>query len=116
VSSSRPTTNFKTLSNLYVGNGNTAQLRFDLSGLSTFPITSSQIAKATLTIFVNRVNTAGTVNLLTVSVSPANGTAVAYATDEKRKAVIEDSDDASRREMLEAARSVKGGYGRTRHT
>jgi hypothetical protein len=69
VSRTRPTTNFGTLSNLYVGNGNTALMQFDLSGLSTFPggITKGQIAKATLTIFVNRVNTAGTVSLSTVA-------------------------------------------------
>jgi hypothetical protein len=31
VSTARPSTNFGTLSNLYVGNGNTAVLQFDLS-------------------------------------------------------------------------------------
>jgi hypothetical protein len=31
VSTARPSTNFGTLSNLYVGNGNTAFLQFDLS-------------------------------------------------------------------------------------
>src|SRR5271168_3347844 len=60
VSSSRSTANFGTLSNRYVGNGNTALLQFDLSTLPA-GTTSSQIAKATLTIFVNRVNSAGVV-------------------------------------------------------
>jgi hypothetical protein len=66
VSRTRPTTNFGTL---YIGIGNTALMQFDLSGLSTFPggITKGQIARATLTIFVNRVNTAGTVSLSTVA-------------------------------------------------
>jgi hypothetical protein len=36
VSSNRPATNFGTLSNLDVGNGNTALVQIDLSGLSTF--------------------------------------------------------------------------------
>jgi hypothetical protein len=81
VSSNRPMTTFGTLSNLYVGNGNTALMQFDLSALSTFPggITQGQVAKATLTIFVNRVNAAGTVNLLTVT-SPWIESGVEYAT------------------------------------
>jgi hypothetical protein len=62
VSTARPTTNFGTLSNLYVGNGNTAFLQFDLSTLPT-GTTSSQISHATLTLFVNRVNAAGSVTL-----------------------------------------------------
>jgi hypothetical protein len=66
VSSTRPTTNFGTLSNLYVGNGNTALLQFDLSGLPG-GVTSSQITKATLTIFVNRVNSGGLVSLAPVN-------------------------------------------------
>jgi hypothetical protein len=44
VSSNRPTTNFGTLSNLYVGNGNTALMQFDFS---QFPngVTYSQITQ-----------------------------------------------------------------------
>ena len=53
VSASRPGSNFGTVSNLYVGGGNTALLQFDLSKLPS-GITSDQIAKATLTLFVNR--------------------------------------------------------------
>ena len=66
VSTARPSTNFGTLSNLYVGNGNTAFLQFDLSTLPA-GLTSSQISHATLTIFVNRVNAAGSVTLSPVT-------------------------------------------------
>jgi hypothetical protein len=62
VSTALPTTNFGSLSNLYVGNGNTAFLQFDLSKLPA-GTTSSQIARATLTVFVNRVNDMGSVTL-----------------------------------------------------
>jgi hypothetical protein len=68
VNTARPTTNFGTLSNLYVGNGNTAFLQFDLSTLPA-GLTASQVSHATLTIFVNRVNAAGVVTL-----SPATST------------------------------------------
>jgi len=66
VSTARPSTNFGTLSNLYVGNGNSAFLQFDLSTLPA-GTTSAQIARATLTVFVNRVNTAGSVSLAPVT-------------------------------------------------
>jgi Collagen triple helix repeat (20 copies) len=86
VSSTRSTTNFGTLANLYVGNGNTSLLQFDLTTLPT-GLTSSQISHATLTVFVNRVNTGGTVNLspvtsawsesaVTAATMPTIGTAV----------------------------------------
>ncbi len=64
VNSAHASTNYGSLSNLYVGNGNTAFLQFDLSALPTGTL-STQISRATLTVFVNRVNAAGT-----VSVSP----------------------------------------------
>jgi hypothetical protein len=53
--------NFGTLAKLYVGNGDTALLQFDLSSLLS-GITSSQVASATLTVFVNRVKSGGLVN------------------------------------------------------
>jgi hypothetical protein len=62
VNTARPSTNFGSLSNLYVGNGNTALLQFDLTTLPT-GLTSGQIAHATLTVFVNRVNGIGLVTL-----------------------------------------------------
>jgi Collagen triple helix repeat (20 copies) len=78
VSLTRSTTNFGTLANLYVGNGNTALLQFDLSTLPA-GLTSSQVAHATLTVFVNRVNTGGTVSLSPVT-SAWSEPAVTYAT------------------------------------
>jgi hypothetical protein len=66
VSTARPSTNFGTLSDLYVGNGNTAFLQFNLNSLPTGTI-SSQIARATLTVFVNRVNAASSVSLAPVT-------------------------------------------------
>jgi hypothetical protein len=66
VNAARPSTNFGSLANLYVGNGNTAYLQFDLSSLPA-GTTSSQIARATLTVFVNRVNAAGSVSLAPVT-------------------------------------------------
>jgi Collagen triple helix repeat (20 copies) len=78
VSMLRTTTNFGTLANLYIGNGNTALLQFDLTTLPA-GTTASQVSHATLTVFVNRVNTGGL-----VSVSPATSawseSAVTYAT------------------------------------
>jgi hypothetical protein len=78
VSMTRSTTNFGTLANLYVGNGNTALLQFDLSTLPA-GLTASQISHATLTVFVNRVNTSGTVSLSPVT-SAWSEPAVTYAT------------------------------------
>src|ERR1700730_1958338 len=78
VSLTRSTTNFGTLANLYVGNGNTALLQFDLGTLPA-GVTSSQVAHATLTVFVNRVNTGGTVSLSPVT-SAWSESAVTYAT------------------------------------
>jgi Collagen triple helix repeat (20 copies) len=64
VNSAHATTPYGSLSNLYVGNGNTTFLQFDLSALPS-KTSSTQISRATLTVFVNRVNAAGT-----ISVSP----------------------------------------------
>ncbi len=66
VNTARPNLNFGSLSNLYVGNGNTAYLQFDLSSLPT-GITANQVSRATITLFVNRVVTAGSVALAPVS-------------------------------------------------
>ena len=54
VNSTRMTTNYGAISNLYVGNGNTSLLQFDLSSLPD-GTTSAQIAAATLRFYVNRV-------------------------------------------------------------
>ncbi len=53
VTSAHTLTNYGGLSNLYVGNGATAMVRFDLSSLPA-GTTASQIARATLKVYVNR--------------------------------------------------------------
>jgi Collagen triple helix repeat (20 copies) len=60
VNSARASVNYGSLSNLYVGNGNTTFLQFDLSTLPA-GTTPAQVSRATLTVFVNRVNTAGSI-------------------------------------------------------
>lgn len=62
VNAARPNLNFGTLSNLYVGNGNTTLVRFDLSSLPT-GTTAAQIGRAALRLYVNRVNASGSINL-----------------------------------------------------
>jgi hypothetical protein len=66
VNSAHASTNYGLLSNLYVGNGNTTFLQFDLSALPMGTL-STQISRATLTVFVNRVNAAGTVSIAPVT-------------------------------------------------
>jgi hypothetical protein len=86
VNTAHALTHYGSLSNLYVGNGNTAFLKFDLSALPS-GTTSTQISRATLTVFVNRVNAAGTVSIspvtsawdeygVTSANAPTTGTAV----------------------------------------
>jgi hypothetical protein len=78
VNSTRVTTNFGTLANLYIGAGNTALLQFDLSTLPA-GITASQVSRAILTVYVNRVNAGGAVTVSPVT-SPWNELAVTFAT------------------------------------
>ncbi|MGI4758269.1 MAG: DNRLRE domain-containing protein, partial [Janthinobacterium lividum] len=66
VSSTRSTTNFGTLSNVSVGAGTTGLLQFDLTELPA-NTSAAQVAKATLRLYVNRVFTAGTVNVFTLA-------------------------------------------------
>lgn len=66
VNSAHASVNYGALSNLYVGNGNTAFLQFDLTTLPP-GTTSAQVSHATLTIFVNRVNAPGAVTVSPVS-------------------------------------------------
>ena len=90
VSPARPAVNFGSLSNLSVGSGQTALLQFDLTQLPA-GVTSSQISKATLTVFVNRVFTRGAVTIapvtsswtelgVTYSTAPTTGSAAANFT------------------------------------
>jgi hypothetical protein len=62
VVSSFPTVNFGAVSNLYVGNGSFALLQYDLSNLPSGTI-AAQVTRANLTLFVNRVNVAGAVDI-----------------------------------------------------
>jgi hypothetical protein len=78
VSSARPTVNFGSLANLYVGNGNIAYLQFDLSALPA-GITATQVSKATVQLYVNRVNAAGSISYGPLS-SAWSESAVTYAT------------------------------------
>jgi hypothetical protein len=66
ISSAHPSTNFGSLTNLAVGNGNTALIQFNLGSLPA-GTTSSGIASATLRLYVNRVNTAGALDLKPVT-------------------------------------------------
>ncbi|MGA8742030.1 MAG: DNRLRE domain-containing protein [Terracidiphilus sp.] len=78
VNSAYPTTNYGALTNLYVGGGGTAFIQFDLSSLPS-GTTSSQISKATLRVFVNRVNTSGAVTVQSVTGSWSES-GITYAT------------------------------------
>jgi hypothetical protein len=78
VSTSRPSSNFGGLSNLYVGNGNTVLLQFDLSSLPA-GTTAGEIASATLRLYVNRIYTPGAVSMLAVT-SPWSESGVTSAT------------------------------------
>ena len=66
VTTARPSVNFGTLSNLYVNSGSTALLRFDLGTLPANLI-ASQVSRATLRVYVNRVNTPGVIGVASVS-------------------------------------------------
>ncbi len=78
VNATRTSTNFGSLANLYVGNGNTALLQFDLTSLPA-GITSAGISRATLTLFVNRVNASGPVTITPATSAWTEG-AVTFAT------------------------------------
>ena len=66
VTTARPSTNYGALSNLYVNAAGTALLRFDLLAVPPGS-TSAQVGRATLRVYVNRVNAPGAVSILPVS-------------------------------------------------
>jgi hypothetical protein len=78
VNSAHPSANFGSLSNLYVGNGGTTLIQFDLSSLPA-GTTAGQIGKATLKLFVNRINASGAVSVQPVT-STWNESTVTFAT------------------------------------
>ncbi len=67
VSTAQATTNYGALSNLYVSGSSTALLQFNLGTLPA-TATAAQVSKATLRLYVNRVNTPGVITL-----SPVRG-------------------------------------------
>ena len=67
VTTVHPATNYGTLSNLYVSGSSTALLRFDLSTVPT-GTSAALVARASLRLFVNRVNTPGV-----IAIAPLNG-------------------------------------------
>src|SRR3984885_1319371 len=66
MSTAHPNMNFGALSNLYVGDGNTTLVQFDPSSLPA-GTTAGQITHASLSLFVNRINTAGSINVQPVT-------------------------------------------------
>ena len=66
VSSTNPTINFGTVANVNVGGGSRGLFQFDLSTLPP-GTTASEVAKATLTLYVNRVGVAGAVDISQVT-------------------------------------------------
>ena len=78
VSSSYPTNNFGYQSNLHVNSSSTALIVFDLSSVPS-ATASSQISKATLWLYVNRINSSGAFSLKPVT-STWSELAVTYNT------------------------------------
>lgn len=78
VNATRTTVNYGASSNLYVGNGNTTYVQFNTSVLPA-GTTSSQVTKATLLVYVNRVNASAAVSVNVVTSAWAEGT-ITYAT------------------------------------
>src|SRR5271156_6708871 len=66
VNSARPGANSGAISNLNVGGGYTALLQFDLSTLPA-GTTAGQVSRATLRLYCNRMDTAGSVSVQPVS-------------------------------------------------
>jgi hypothetical protein len=68
VTSTHPATNYGTLSNLYVSGNSTALLRFDLGALPA-AANASDVTRATLRLFVNRITTPGVMTVSAVGAS-----------------------------------------------
>ena len=86
VTSVHPATNYGTLSNLYVSGTSTTLLRFDLGALPP-AANAADVTRATLRLFVNRINTPGVItvsavgaawneNAVTAQTLPVTGNAV----------------------------------------
>jgi hypothetical protein len=77
ISSTNPTSNFGGTATMFAGGGATSIMQFSLSTLPS-GTTSGNIAKATLTFYVNRVTTAGNVTINSLSSTFSEST-VTYA-------------------------------------
>jgi hypothetical protein len=77
VNSAHPSSNYGSLSNLYVNGTGTTLIQFDLSSLPA-GTTASQIGAAYLKLYVNRINTSGLVNIQPVT-SSWSESAVTYS-------------------------------------
>jgi hypothetical protein len=69
INSAHPNTNFGGVSNLHVGNGSQALLKFDLQPALPAGTTANQIVQANLVVYVNRVDNAGAVDIQAVTSS-----------------------------------------------
>lgn len=76
IHAAQPTTNFGSLPTLNIGGGAAALLRFDLGGLPA-GTAASKLVSARLKFFVNRVGTAGAVELIAVGSAWDEATATA---------------------------------------
>ena len=82
VDTGRASVNFGSLSNLYINSTSAALLRFDLGTLPS-GTTGSQISRATLRLYVNRVNTPGVVGVASISGAWAEGAVTAQTAPAK---------------------------------
>lgn len=79
VSTAAPANNFGSVSTLNVGGGALALLRFDLSTLPA-ATTAAKVVKANLILYVNRIGSAGAVELQSVNSAWAESSVTAAAT------------------------------------
>ena len=76
ISTALPTNNFGAVTTLNVGTGATALLRFDLNTLPA-ATAADKLVKASLKLYVNRVGTAGAIEVQTVNSAWAESTVTA---------------------------------------
>ncbi len=63
ISSQLPAANFGSATSLAVGSGSSALIEFDLTHLTSLNLTTSNLQKATLTVFVDQVMMPGSINI-----------------------------------------------------
>ena len=79
ISATLPSNNFGSLPNLNIGNGNRAVVRFDVAGTLPAGVNSSEVRKAVLRIWVNKIATAGAIDVL-MAASPWAESTVTFNT------------------------------------